>query len=90
MSEQDIRIERLESDVKEIREDVQTFRDHVVKCEERAERREQAEKQERIDRKEREERYWKVGKVFGFIALGLLAMTGHDEAWSIIRAMIGG
>ena len=69
----------IEERVSKLEDDVETFKDHVIRCDERQKQRQKA-----------EERYWKHVRLLGYVALGLLAMTGHDEAWGIIRAMIGG
>lgn len=92
---QDIRIDHLEKDVSEIKQDVTSFRDHVVRCDERQERREKAEAQDRKDRKEKEERderrnerRWKLIVGVAVVVLGwLLGIEGREEALELLKGL---
>lgn len=88
---QDIKIEHLEKDVKEIKDDVSSFRDHVIRCDERQQRREKAEKDDREKREKREEkneRRFKMAVGAAVIVLGwLLGVEGREEVLNLLGAL---
>ena len=89
LTPQDVKIDHLQKDVDNLKEDVSSFRDHVIRCDERQQRREKAEKEDRDDRKRWENRLDRYIKWGGGVAVSII-VAAAAFAERIVTAILSG